>query len=273
MRKGGEYSLLFFVILNGALGLRLQALSEDNATTQRLKERVTQFYAAIQANQWDKASEYVTEKARSAFLSQPRGKIDGFSIAEVKTEEGGKSAVVEAALKVMIPSIFRGVDVPMRTRWKFESGDWFNDISDPPKPLSDKFQKYFYDKQAARSQKSTNPGVPPLQVKFDRDVIDFGVAAKGTTLTLHFPFTNLSSQTIKIEKIYLQPQFTRDGTKKTTFKPGEKGEVIIEVDTSVLLREVDQTIFVELQPIEEMVPLRIKGKVFEAKDLERHKPN
>lgn len=273
MRKGVQYYLLFILIFNSALGLCQQAWGEANNTTQRLKERVTQFYAALQADQWDKAAEYVTEKARSAFLSQPRGKIQSFSIAEVKTEEGGKSAVVEAALKVLIPSIFQGVDLPMYTRWKFESGDWFNDITDPPKPLGDKFQKYFYDKQEVRLKKPTNTGLPPLQVKFDRDVVDFGLAAKGTTLTLHFPFTNLSSQTIKIEKIYLQPQFTRDGTKKTTFKPGEKGEVVIEVDTSLLFREVDQTVFVELQPIEEMIPLRFKGKVFEAKDLEKHKPN
>jgi Protein of unknown function (DUF1573) len=238
---------------------------------QKLRERITQFYTAIQMNELDKAAEFIVENARSTFKSQPPGRIQGFNISEIKLEENKQSATVIVAVKIIAPNIFRPFDLPMYTRWKLRGGDWFNDINDPPQTIDDKFREYFSKKQEARLRRPPNSPPLPLEVKFDRDVIDFGLAAKGTTLTLRFPFTNVSPKEIRIEKVYVQDQFMKDGTKKVSFKPGEKGEVVVDLDTSPLFRDVDQTIFVEFEPIQEIIPLRTYGKVFDAKDLARHK--
>ena len=268
MRPRINYDIILLLGLVGILGIRQDNWCEGKET-ERLRERVTQFYSAIQAKQWEKAEEFVTEKSRLTFRNEPRGKMQSFTILHIAVEEPGKSAVVETALKVPTSPFFH-LDVSRLTRWKFESGDWFWDADDPPPTMSDKFAE-MYKKQEARIKKS--PNATPLEVKFEKDLIDFGVVAKGKTLTLTFPFTNLSSQTIKIERVYVQPEFTKDATKKFVIKPGEKAEVIIELDTSQLYSNVDQTVVVELQPIQELIQLRIKGKVFEAKYLEKTKPH
>jgi len=259
------------------LSLFIFGLHEDGWSetddAQKLRERITQFYTAIQTNQWDKAAEYIVENARTTFRTQPHGRIQGFNISEIKLEESKQSATVIVAVKIMMPTIFRPLDVPTYTRWKLQDGDWFNDINDPPQTVDDKFREYYYNKLEARLNRPPNAPPLPVEVKFDREVFDFGLAAKGTTLTLRFPFTNLSSKEIRIEKVYVQDQFMKDSTKKVSFKPGEKGEVIVDMDTSRLYRDVDQTIFVEFQPIQEIISLRTYGKVFDAKDLARHKAN
>jgi len=264
------YLSLFLTLL--IFGLRQDGWSQAD-DVQKLRERITQFYTAIQMNQWDKAAEYIVENARSTFKSQPHGSIQGFNITEIKLEENKQTATVIVATKIMMPTIFRPLDIPTYTRWKLQAGDWFNDINDPPQTPEDKFREYYYNKMEARLKRPPNAPPLPVEVKFDRELIDFGLATKGTTLTLRFPFTNLSSKEIKIEKVYLQDQFMKDSTKKVSFKPGEKGEVVVDLDTSRLYRDVDQTIFVEFQPIQEIISLRTYGKVFTAKDLERHKPN
>ncbi|MCI0423296.1 MAG: DUF1573 domain-containing protein, partial [Acidobacteria bacterium] len=72
--------------------------------------------------------------------------------------------------------------------------------------------------------------------------------------------------------VYLQQEFMKDVTSKRTLKPGETGEVVVQLDTTPLYREVDQTIFVQLEPVKEMARLRVIGKVFTAKDLEAYTP-
>jgi uncharacterized protein DUF1573 len=85
---------------------------------------------------------------------------------------------------------------------------------------------------------------------------------KGKTLNLRFPFTNQSSQEIKIEELYFRGvAFLKNTTTKTEFKPGEKGEISVDLDTSELSGVLDHSFFVEFQPIKEMVSLRIQGKV------------
>ena len=45
----------------------------------------------------------------------------------------------------------------------------------------------------------------------------------------------------------------------------------VDLDTSALLWDFEHALYVEFQPIKEMVPLTIKGKVLEAKDIARSK--
>jgi Protein of unknown function (DUF1573) len=236
---------------------------------------VTEFYTAVRANQVDKAAQYVTEKSRNSFKAQAHGKFIGFEITHVVMEEGGQSAIVELSFNVLIPTIFRQVYIPDRSRWKLASGEWFYDPEDIPPQLGDKMKEYYYDKNQAGKVKSSKAKTPAKasSVLFERDLINVGLVERGKILSLQFPFTNRSAQEIRIEELYFRgAPFLKNTTTKTVFKPGEKGEIGVDLDTTELSGVLDHSFFVEFQPVKEMVSLRIKGKVSVKQKAEASKP-
>jgi hypothetical protein len=248
----------FFLLglVAGSFALDLSA-SDNEMELQKLRGRVTQFLMAVQMKQTDKAVEFLVEKARKNYSAQHQAKLLGFKILNIRKEEGGQSAIVEVTFTVLVPTIVRPADVPDLSRWKLVSGEWYMDPEDPPPSLGSKFQEYYFDK-VKKDGASKGAG---FHVHFDRDEIDIGLVPRGKTLSLVFPFTNQSSEEIKIEEFYFRAPFLKSTTQKMVFKPGEKGEVDVELDTTPLLRGFDHTFYVEFQPIKELIPLRIKGKV------------
>ncbi len=245
----------------------------DEVMIGRLKERVTQFFTALQASQLDKAEQYVVEKARSDFKSQQHGRMLAFGIVGVKMEDSAQSAIVEMSYKVLIPTIVRQVNIPDMIRWKLISGEWFYDPEDPPPSLANKFQEYYYQKvppsPPGKGKSTKGPKASKFLVQFEQDSIDIGTVEKGKTVNLRFAFTNQSSQEVKIEEFYFRAPFLKSTTGKRVFKAGEKGEINVELDTSDLLRSFEHGFFVEFQPVKELIPLKIKGKVIKPKELKQ----
>ena len=268
-RKAKLMGCLMTLAVSGVFFVALQPNSRsDDKAPDTLKQRVSDFYTALHANDAEKAAQYVIEKARDNFRSKSHGKFLDFEITRLELEQDSQSAIVELSFKVMIPTIFRQIYIPDRTRWKLVSGEWFYDPDDIPPQLGDKMKEYYYDKQAAGNAKST-----PKPVPFERDLVDIGFVDKGKLLSLHFPFSNQSSQEIKIEEVYFRGvSFLKDTTTKRLFKPGEKGEISVELDTTELSGPLDHSFFVEFQPIKEMVSLRIKGKVAVKQKTDAPKP-
>jgi hypothetical protein len=64
----------------------------------------------------------------------------------------------------------------------------------------------------------------------------------------------------------------KDASTKGSIKPGQKGEIAIDLVTSTLHLDFDTTVFVEFQPINECVRLRMKGRIFTAKELSDYTP-
>jgi hypothetical protein len=254
----------WLVFICGLLLSSHPILAQDNQS-EKIKLRVEQYYLAVQSNQQAKVNEFLVLKARGAFFPQFDPKLVGTRVAEVKIEESGTSAVVKVISQVMAPTIMRPVDVPSLVRWKQESGEWLFDPQDPPRTLASIFKEYYWDKQAARARK--DPKAPPLEVKFDKEELDFGMAAKGNTVNLKFSFTNLSSKDLVVEQLYLQEQLMRDLTSERVIKPGKKGEILFALETGPLYREFEHDIFVQFEPIKEIVKLKVKGKVFTAKEI------
>lgn len=251
---------LFFLMLSISMFAGAAGSSTDE---ERLKQRVNQFYLALQTNQSAQAETFVREPARPGFRVAPRGNVVGFRISRVTPEPERNSAVVEIALKTVAPFVGRSVEIPVLTRWKLENGEWYFDPEDPPKSLGDKFQECYYQRQEKQL---------PSEVEFDKELIDFGVVTQGKTLNLRFPFTNHSSKGIKVEKVYVQGAYMKDVSAQATIKPGQKSEIAIDLDTSPLHQDFDTTVFVEFQPINECVRLRMKGRIFTAKELADYTP-
>jgi hypothetical protein len=243
--------------------LAATALAGDSTSDEKLKQRVTQFYQALQANRALQAEAFVREASRPGFRVAPRGKVVTFRVASIKAEPEQNSAVVEVAIKTVAPFVGKAIEIPVLSRWKVENGEWYFDPDDPPKTLGDKFQECYYQRQEKQV---------PFEVKFDKDFIDFGVVTQGKTLNLRFPFTNQASKEIRIEKVYVQNPFMKDVSAQAPIKSGKKGEIAIDLDTSALHQDYDNTVFVEFQPINECARVRMKGRIFTAKELLQYTP-
>ena len=241
--------------------------AEPTDAIERIKERVNQYFAAVQSNDIAKAKQLVLEKSRNTFFPQFDSKLVGFRVTEVQIEKDNTAAVVRLLCQVMIPAVMRAVDVPQLQRWKLESGEWYFDPADPPPSDASIMQKYYYEKQ--KSKQGKDPSL--WDVRFDKEAQNFGVAVKGSVVTVRFPFTNQSKQELRVEKTSLH-ELMKDVTKTRVIPPGMKGEIVITLDTTPLYRDFDHDILVQFEPIQEMVKLKVQGRVFTAKDLEQYNP-
>ena len=266
---GYRFSLPLFLILLSAPRFLSQAANTTQVSPEAekiIKERVTEYYNDIKSNDLKKAAELVLPKSRKRFLTQKRDPVDAFRIIVVKMEEGGTSAAVEASISIGgTPSFPYQMEVPNYTRWRFVKGNWYCDIENPPQSLAQKMEEYSKTPQSA-------PG--PLlglsagaAVKFDQDHLKLGMVPIGPPITLKFPFTNLSSQPIKVENIYLRADFLKNKTEKGMINPHEKGEVIVELDTSKLKGHIDHSFVVEFLPIKEMIQLYFKAFILPADQI------
>jgi uncharacterized protein DUF1573 len=263
-KRGMGYCILLFFFLSLSSAQRLLGqtanTTEASPEVEKIKQRVTEYYTEIKSKELKKAAELVLPKSRKRFLAQKRDPVDAFRIIVVKMEEGGTSAAVEASISTGGTASFPyRMEVRNYTRWRLMKGSWYCDIDNPPQSLAQKMEEYSKTPQAA-------PG--PLlglsagfQVKFDKDHLKFGTVPIGPPVTLRFPFTNVSAQPIKVENIYLRADFLKNKTEKGIVNPHEKGEVIVELDTSQLKGHIDHSFVVEFQPIKEMIQLYFKGLI------------
>jgi len=240
---------------------------EPLGTTETIKERVKQYFAAVQSNDIGKAKEFVLEKSRSSFSPQFDSKLIGVRVAQVDLQQNSAAAVVKVLCQVMIPAAMQPVDVPQLQRWKLDAGIWYFDPADPPPSEASVMKKYYFEKLKSKEGKDPSQ----WDVRFDKEAQNFGVAVKGTTVTLRFSFTNQTKQELRVEKILLH-QLMKDLTSTRVISAGKKGEIVIALDTAPLYRDFDHDIFVQFEPIQEMVKLKIQGRVFTAKDLEAFNP-
>lgn len=260
--------LRYLVVLNPILAITTvgivvgENLTRD-AENKAIEDRVLQYYTAVQSNDISRAKEFVKAKSRNAFFPQMDSKLVGFRVAEIQPEPGKDSVVVKVVCQVMVAQVMQTVDVPQYVRWKRESGEWYFDPTDAPKPLAAIVKEYRGNRQAAGNR----------NVEFESEVHNFGVVVKGTTVKIKFAFVNKTGHEVTIDKLFLQEQLMKDATQSKLVAAGKKGEIILLLDTAQLYREFDHDILVLIEPIKEAVQLKVKGKVFTAKDIEAYRPS
>lgn len=233
------------------------------ASKKTIEARVMQYYAAVQSNDIPTAKQFVIAKSRNTFFPQMDSKLVGFRVAEIQPESGKESVVVTVVCQVMVAQIMQAVDVPQYVRWKRDSGEWYFDPADPPKPLASLIKEYRRNRYAAGNRNA----------EFESEVHNFGVVVKGTLVQIKFAFTNKTGQELRIDRLFLQEQVMKDATQDKIIPAGKRGEIVIKLDTTPLYREFDHDILVLFEPIKEAVQLKVKGKVFTAKDLEAYRPS
>ena len=263
-------SLLWILILGWMpVGARSSAADPvDSADVERLKERVSDYFKAVHSRQFARAKQFILPRSRDAAgAARPgRTRIAGFSILEVKLEEGKRSAVVTIRREIMAPGLAGQARIKEKFRWKKEEGEWFLDPADPPRTIAEIFREYYYAKRVARANPKPGQTPPPLLVEVEERVFDFGLATQGDLVRPRFSFRNLGSEAIVIEEIYGAERLL-DKTESRLIPAGKTGEIRMELNTARLHQDFIQDIFVRFEPIQELVKLRIKGKVYTAEEI------
>lgn len=273
MKNKREYGLVIGVLIllfSGLFQLKMiSAPGSPGSAVEKIKSRVTEYFTALHNGEVEIARELIHPQSRKSRRAGQLGdsSIIGFNILRVDIEEGGNSAIVEISREALGPAVVGRITVKEKYRWKLVSGEWFFDPNDTPMSESLIFRDYYHKKNAARA-KAKNSGTPiPLEVEFNKKEFDFGIAIKGTSLIIKFSFDNLAKEKIKVEKIFFPEWFIKDVTKVRNLKPGESGEILLNLDTSKFLGDVRQDVFVQFEPIKELIKLTIEGQVFRWEDI------
>jgi len=252
--------LLVLVLAWMAWGTGLAAAdSADSAEIDRIRQRAGDYFTAVGSRRFEQARQFIFSASREDF-DPPRStkaSVTGFSILGVELEEGKRSAIVEVEREVVAAVVAGRVKVTKKFRWKLEAGQWFLDPNDPPKTDADIFQEYYYAKRGNDTA-----------AEFEGTVYDFDWAAQEDLVRLRFSFKNPGSQDLVIERIHA-PEWILNRTEKLHIPAGSSGEITMELDTSAIRGHLSQDVFVQFEPVKEMVKLRIKGRVFTEQEIAR----
>ena len=270
-RSGLVSTSLLWILMLGWMPAGARSSPADpvnSADVEQLKERVSEYFNAVHSRQFAKAKQFILPRSRDmAGAARPgRTRVAGFSILEVKLEDGNRSAVVTIKQEVMAAGLAGQARIKQKFRWKKEEGKWFLDPADPPRTTAEIFRDYYYAKRIARANPKPGQELPPLLVELEETVFDFGVAIQGDVVRPRFAFRNLGSAAILVEEVY-GPEWLLNRTGSRLVPPGTTGEIKMELNTSGFHRELVQDVFVRFEPIQEMVKLRITGKVYTAEEI------
>ena len=233
--------------------------STDSAEIDRIRQRANDYFTAVSSRRFEQARQFIFPASREDF-DPPRStkaSVTGFSILGVELEEGRRSAIVEVERDVAAAVVAGRVKVRKKFRWKLEAGQWFLDPNDPPKTDAEIFQEYYYAKRGKDTV-----------AEFEETVYDFDWAAQGDQVRPRFSFRNPGSRDLVIERIHA-PEWLLNRTETLHIPAGASAEIELELDTSGIRGVLSQDVFVQFEPVQEMVKLRIKGKVFTADEIAR----
>ncbi len=146
--------------------------------------------------------------------------------------------------------------IPRLTRWKLESGNWFLDPNDVPAPIDSELDQA-RKKNDLRQKK--DPQAPPVVIHWEKSAIELGRVSKSKPTVVHLPFTNLSQEPVSIKRSFFQAEFVRILNPDLVVKPGEKGEVQVELQTDKLDWYFGLTVQFQFWPVNELVSVLIRG--------------
>ena len=231
----------------------------DPAEADRVQQRASDYFSAVGSRRFEQARQFILPASRADF-DPPRsakGSITGFRILGVDLEEGKGSAIVEVEQDVAAAVVAGRVKVRRKYRWKQEAGEWFLDPNDPPRTDAEIIQEYYYAKRGAATA-----------AEFKETVFNFDWAAQGDLVRPRFFFRNLGSEDLVIERIH-GPEWLLNRTANRPIPGGTSGEISMELNTSGIRGQLSQDVFVQFEPVKEMVKLRIKGRVFTEEEIAR----
>jgi len=245
-------AMTMLAVLSGAGGLVAQ-----NPSEQALRARVREFYALQQRGEWEQAENYVTPESRESFRNETKKSFLSFNIENIKLHPDGAGASVVVQVTTIVPFSPTPVPMPRATEWRFVDGTWL--VLAGPAAASDESNP-----QAIRDPFNFGGAEPrqapvPGKLAFKGHSYRLGRMQIGEVKEARFPFTNTTSEVVKIEEVLTGCECLRVKTQKMEYQPGEPGELVIEFDSKGYKDRYVQTIVVRTSPGDGTTNLRIEA--------------
>jgi Protein of unknown function (DUF1573) len=207
---------------------------------QALRKRVEEYYGLLQLGRLGQAEVYVAADSRETFRKVPRSPFLGFRVISVALSPDGMSGVVIVQVRAYLGGLSPNpVETPYTTHWRLVDGRWYLELPKriPASPL------------AAISQESRSPrSRRPEELKFKGHRYNLAKIEQDQKKVARFPFTNVTDHVVTIAAVITgNPLLTVEDYKKQ-YKPGESGELAIQLAPVGIERDFAQTVVVKTNP-------------------------
>jgi Protein of unknown function (DUF1573) len=240
--------LLAFVLPSHSQGVAAQRTNQE----ETLRRRANEFYSLLQVGNWSQAEAYVARNSLDTFRNERKNPFLGFRIDSVSIDPEGTTGTVTVQMSVFSPFSTTPFPFLRTTRWVLVKNGWFLEL---PKPNPAAFQELF----AHRSAKGERPQAEEL--KFKGHTYWLGSFRSGEVKIARFPFTNVTDHEVTISAVLTGCECLKVTTKKTTYRPGESGELAIEFDSTDFSMDYAQTVVVKTNPGDRTTLLNIEAFV------------
>jgi uncharacterized protein DUF1573 len=207
----------------GQVGARVEVPRGGNSLSA-LRTRVKEFYGFLRVGNWSRAEAYVTPESLDTFRNENKTPFLSFQINSIHMRPDGRSARVEATLKVQTPYSGEPFPFPRKTSWRLVGGLWSVEVPKPPlHPLRSMFT------QPPPSSASSLVR-QPAELKFESVESIVDLIQLGEIRTVRFAFTNVSDHAVRLGKVITGCDCMRLKDGKKEYKPGESGTLEFEWD-------------------------------------------
>jgi Protein of unknown function (DUF1573) len=236
-----------------ARAFQIAGLQEGSASEQpaeALQRRVHEFYGLLQTQQVSRAEQYVTKESRELLRDQVGKPFLGFRVVSATVNPDGKSGNAVVELNVMMPFSPAPVPIQRNSQWEIEDGEWRVMLVEAP-PVNTGDMLALKTKEAEK----------PEELKFVGHTFGLGVMKPGEVKEARYPFENVTDHVVTIKSIETDCDCLKNKTEKLVYKPGEKGEVVVDFDSTNYEYAFLNTMVVTTSPGDVKSYLRIGAQV------------
>ena len=157
-------------------------------------------------------------------------------------DPGGEKASVVVQIPVRTAFAPQPIITSQTTNWRLVHGVWYVEILRPdPHAMDSLFNPPPHPPASAPPAPRQSPAL-----KFQSTWAGLGYIHQGEVKVARFPFTNVSQHTVKLVEVQTGGDCLRLKTQQKEFKPGEAGVLEFELDPSVLGRNTEQALSLQV---------------------------
>jgi hypothetical protein len=218
-----------------------------------LRKRVADFYAVMRVKRTTDAEKYVTADTLDQFRIMPAGDFVSATIDSIDMAADKKSAAVMINLLVSSATVPVPFAFPRKTNWRLEADGW--KIVIPAQTMESSGPSVMFP--------GGNKGAAPPQtdLNFAEPLVEIVQIKEGEKKLARFSFTNTGTQPVTITNVLSDCKCIIWKADKKIYKPGEKGEVVVEFDSTGLQYRYSQSIKVITTPGNQEIMLMLSANI------------
>lgn len=253
MKQFCTRALLGILLMMSTGAASIAQTADKSAVETALRKNVMTFYVQMKLQKYDNASKYVTSNTLENFKAMPKGDFIAAEVGSIAFNKELTSAKVVVNLLISLANIPAPMPLPRDTEWKLEDGIWKIVI---PQQADESAVELMF------SQTSKPLGPPPkFDLTFSQPELDLSPIKQGEKKLARYSFQNTTDHPVTIVDMKSDCSCIVLKSEKSTIKPGEKGEVVIEFDSKDYKYEYSQTVAVITEPGKQQINLLLKANI------------